>query len=305
MRRRILKGALGGFVAVALLLAALQVANSGGGALPARSEGAVRIATHNVRYIDLRPEAEGPWSAEGWERRKAALDGVFKMMDADIVAFQEMESFAGGSGSATNLARDFLLERNPGFAAAASGDWRVFPSTQPIFYRPDRFRLRDEGWFFFSDTPDVIYSRTFDGSWPAFASWAEFAPRGGGPAFRVVNVHFEYRSSSNRRLSAELVRDRIAPVIAAGTPVFVVGDLNARRASPTGRRIAEAGVVFAPVAGATYHFNRGLNLLFPIDHIGATPDLTPIGPPVVLRFRFGGVWPSDHYPVVADYALPR
>jgi endonuclease/exonuclease/phosphatase family metal-dependent hydrolase len=305
MGRRILGRAIGGLVALMAVLVAIEVASSGGGAPAPKPAGAVRIATHNVHYIDLRPEARGAWSVAGWERRKDALDAVFGAMDADIVAFQEMESFAGTSGSATNLARDFLLARNPGYAAAASGDWRVFPSTQPIFYRTDRFRLRDEGWFFFSDTPDVIYSRTFDGSWPAFASWAEFAPRDGGPAFRVVNVHFEYRSASNRRLSADLVRDRIAPVIAAGTPVFVVGDLNARATSPTGRRIAAAGVVFAPVAGATFHFNRGLDLPYPIDHIGATPDLAPIGGPVVLRMRVGGVWPSDHYPVVADYALPR
>jgi hypothetical protein len=149
------------------------------------------------------------------------------------VAFQEMESFRRGSDGGLNLARDFLLERNPGFAAAASGDWREFPSTQPIFYRRDRLRLIDQGWFFFSTTPDVIYSRTFDGSWPAFASWAEFAPLDGGRPFRVVNMHFEYRSGSNRLQSAGLVRDRIRPAIAAGTPTFVVGDLNARRRRPS------------------------------------------------------------------------
>jgi hypothetical protein len=186
----------------------------------------------------------------------------------------------GGSDGSLNLARDFLLEGNPEFAAAASGDWREFPSTQPIFYRRDRLRLLDQGWFFFSSTPDVIYSRTFDGSWPAFASWADFAPRDGGPPFRVVNVHFEYRSASNRLLSAELVRDRIAPVIAArADPTFVVGDLNARRTSPT-RRIAEAGIRFAPVEGSTYHFDRGLNLFFAIDHIGATAEVERVGGPV-------------------------
>jgi endonuclease/exonuclease/phosphatase family metal-dependent hydrolase len=288
----------------AILLAALQIANSGSDPVVPPPPGAIRIATHNVHYIDLT-EPGGPWSEADWETRKDALDAAFKAMGADIVAFQEMESFRGGSDGGVNLARDFLLERNPDFAAAASGDWREFPSTQPIFYRTDRFRLVDQGWFFFSSTPDVIYSRTFNGSWPAFASWAEFAPLDGGPAFRVVNVHFEYRSASNRILSAELVRDRIAPVIAGGTPVFLVGDINARRGSPTAERIAEAGIVFAPVEGSTYHFDRGLNLFFAIDQIGATPDLTRVGGPVVLRQRFGGEWPSDHYPVFADYLLPR
>jgi endonuclease/exonuclease/phosphatase family metal-dependent hydrolase len=303
MLRRLTRGAGIGLLGLILLVAALQFANSGSGPVGAKAPGAIRIATHNVHYIDMRA-ASGPWSLAGWERRKEALDAAFKAMEADIVAFQEMESFRGGSDGGLNLARDFLLDRNPGYAAAASGDWRVFPSTQPIFYRTDRFRLIDQGWFFFSDTPDVIYSRTFNGSWPAFASWAEFAPRGGGPAFRVVNVHFEYRSASNRLLSAALVRDRVAPVIAGGTPVFLVGDLNARRNSPTAGRLAEAGVVWAPVEGSTYHLNRGVNLLFPIDHIGATSDLRRTAGPVVLRQRFGGVWPSDHYPVFADYLPP-
>ena len=303
MLRRIGRAAAAAVAGFLVLLAAIQVANSGSDPVPEKPPGALRVATHNVHYIDLT-DPSGRWSRAGWERRKDALDAAFKAMEADIVAFQEMETFAGGSGSAENLARDFLLERNPGYAAAASGDWREFPSTQPIFYRTDRLRLVDQGWFFFSETPDVIYSRTFDGSWPAFASWAEFRPRGGGAPFRVVNVHFEYRSASNRLLSAALVRDRIAPVIAEGRAVFVVGDINARRTSPTARLIAEAGIDFAPVDGSTYHFDRGLNLFFAIDHIGATRGVTRAGGPIVLRQRFGGRWPSDHYPVLADYILP-
>jgi endonuclease/exonuclease/phosphatase family metal-dependent hydrolase len=303
MLRRLGRAAVAAVAGLLVLLAALQMANSGSDPVPPKPAGAIRIATHNVHYIDLTDEA-GRWSRAGWERRREALDAAFKAMAADVVAFQEMETFAGGSGSGENLALDFLLDRNPEFAVAAAGDWREFPSTQPILYRTARLRLLDQGWFFFSETPDVIYSRTFDGSWPAFASWAEFQPRQGGAPFRVVNVHFEHRSARNRLLSAALVRDRIAPVIAEGRTVFVVGDLNARRGSPTERRIAGAGIGFAPVDGSTYHFDRGLNLFFAIDHLGATPDVMRVGGPVVLRQRFGGRWPSDHYPVFADYLLP-
>jgi endonuclease/exonuclease/phosphatase family metal-dependent hydrolase len=303
MRRRLVRVLGGGLLALAALLSAIQFANSGNDPVGPVPPGAIRIATYTVHYIDLTA-ASGPWSEADWEARKDPLDKAFKALGADIVAFQEMESFRRGSDGGLNLARDFLLERNPGFAAAASGDWQEFPSTQPIFYRRDRLRLIDQGWFFFSTTPDVIYSRTFDGSWPAFASWAEFAPLDGGRPFRVVNMHFEYRSGSNRLQSAGLVRDRIRPAIAAGTPTFVVGDLNARRRSPTAELIAETGIDFAPVEGSTYHFDRGLNLFFAVDHIGATPDLRRVGGPWVLRQRFGGEWPADHYPVFADYLLP-
>lgn len=303
MLNKVSRGAGGLLLAALILLSALQIANSGNDPVAAKPPGAVRIATYNVHYIDLRAEG-GQWSAADWETRKAPLDDAFKSLAADIVAFQEMESFQGGSDGSVNLARDYLLAQNPDFAGAATGDWRVFPPTQPIFYRRDRFRLVDEGWFFFSNTPDVIYSRTFNGSWPAFASWAEFVPRSGGARFRVVNVHFEYSSASNRLLSAALVRDRIAPVIADGRPVFLVGDLNARRRSPTAEILEEAGIVFAPVEGSTFHFDRGVNLLFPVDHIGATPDLRRVGGPVVVRRKFRGEWPSDHYPVFADYLPP-
>lgn len=294
---------LGLVAASALVACALHLSNSGQTEVPRPPAGTLRVATHNVHYIVYR-EPEGRWSLGDWERRKDALDAAFKAVGADVIAFQEMETFQGGSDGSLNLARDFLLARNPGYAAAASGDWREFPSTQPILYRTGRLRLLDQGWFFFSETPDVIYSRTFNGSYPAFASWARFARSDGGRPFTVVNVHFEYSSRSNRRLSAALVRERIGPRIAEGETVLLLGDLNAMAGSATMEILEGAGLAFLPVAGSTYHFDRGLNLFGAIDHIGATPDVAAAGPPVVLRRRFGGVWPSDHYPVFADLLLP-
>ena len=293
---------------VALLLAPVLVAcvshlaNSGDDPLPPRPDAALRAATLNVHYI-LARRAEGPWSVGDWMERREPLDAQFKAIGADLFAFQEMETFAGGAMSAENLALDWLLANNPDYRAAAVGDPAAFPSTQPILYRADRLTLVDQGWFFFSDTPDVIYSRTFDGSYPAFASWARFrGPR--GTEFDAVNVHTDFRSGSNRLSSARLIAQRIAPAIAAGRPVILLGDLNAIRGAPVLDILTEAGLTFLPVDGATYHLNRGLNLFPAIDHIGTANGIRAAGPAVVLRRRFGGEWPSDHYPVIADLLLP-
>ena len=186
--------------------------------LTAPPERGLRVATHNVHYI-LVNQPTGAWSVADWQARAPSLDAAFKRLDADLVAFQEMESFAGGNSDDENLARSYLLARNPGYAAAAVGDWRRFPSTQPIFYRTQRLRLLEQGWFFFSDTPDVIYSRTFDGSYPAFASWARFEDRETGARLRVLNLHTDYSSAGNRSRSIELVADRMAPWIDAGERV--------------------------------------------------------------------------------------
>ncbi|SEN83670.1 Metal-dependent hydrolase, endonuclease/exonuclease/phosphatase family [Loktanella fryxellensis] len=272
-----------------------------GPALSPPPPGSVRVATHNVHYIVLN-EATGPWSVGNWEDRRTALDAAFKAVAPDIIAFQEMESFARGDDGRVNLARDWLLAQNPGYAAGASGDSRTFPSTQPILYRTDRFTLLNPGWFFFSDTPDVIYSRTFDGSYPAFASTVRLADAD-GTVLNVVNVHFEYKSGSNRTASARLVAERMAPLIAAGERVVLTGDLNAMRGSPTADILRDAGFTFLPVTGSTYHFDRGINLFGAIDHIALSGPLDATGPVQVLRQRFMGRWPSDHYPVVADITL--
>ena len=305
---RVIKWCIRGLIAVigllTLVACALHVTQTEGDVTLAPPDGnALRIASYNVHYIWLDRET-GPWSVGDWERRKEPLNTAFKALNAEVVAFQEMESFQRGDDGSVNLARDHLIGHNPGYGVAATGDWRTFPTTQPIFYLKERLQPVDQGWFFFSDTPDVIYSRTFNGSFPAFASWAQFEDRETGQRFRVANVHFEYSSRSNRLLSAELVRDRLTPWIDAGETVFLVGDLNALHGARTMDILEVAGVVFDRTPGATYHLNRGVHVLGAIDHLSRTPNVTLDAGPVVLQERFDGEWPSDHHPVYADYLLP-
>jgi endonuclease/exonuclease/phosphatase (EEP) superfamily protein YafD len=90
----------------------------------------------------------------------------------------------------------------------------------------------------------------------------------------------------------------------AGEQVFLVGDTNARAGSRTMILLERAGLHFVRVEGSTYHFDRGLNLFGAIDHLGATEGIRLVAEPVVLRRQFGDEWPSDHYPVLADFRLP-
>lgn len=302
MLRKIAKGFAGLIVVLVMIVGCQQVRNSGSDTLPETAPQALRLATYNVHYIILGRET-GPWSVGDWERRKGPLDLAFKAVDADVMAFQEMESFGGGSEGDINLTLDWLLANNPGYAAAAVGPAATFPSTQPILYRSDRLALLDQGWFFFSETPDVIYARTFNGSYPAFASWAQFRDLTSGAEFRVVNLHTDYASLSNREQSIALVAERIAPWIGAEETVFVTGDFNARLGSPILQILGDLGVEYAPVQGSTFHFNRGINLFGAIDHIGYVGGPALVAGPFVVRDQFAGEWPTDHYPVAADFTL--
>lgn len=303
MLKKLFRGIAGLILVLITIVGCQQVRNSGSDPVPDAAPQTLRLASYNVHYIVLG-RATGPWSVADWDRRKGPLDQAFKTVDADVMAFQEMESFGGGSQGRVNLTLDWLLDNNSGYAAAAVGPVDQFPSTQPILYRTDRLEAVDQGWFFFSDTPDVIYARTFNGSYPAFASWAQFRDRDTGAVFRVVNLHTDYASLSNRQQSVALVANRIAPWIEDGEALFVMGDFNARLGSPILQLLGDLGVEYAPVQGSTFHFNRGLNLFGAIDHIGYVGGPQLVGGPFVLREQFDGEWPTDHYPVAADFNLP-
>lgn len=284
------------------LLGGLIACNSLPTTLTDKPADTLRIASYNVHYI-IAFRDTGAWSVGDWERRKGPMQSAFQAVNADIMAFQEMESFRRGPPTRENLNLSWLLEQNPDYAAAAVGDPLEFPSTQPILYRTSRLDLLDQGWFFFSETPDVIYARTFNGSFPAFTSWAQFADKTTGQEFTLFNSHTDYRSRDNRQRSAALIAERIKPLIDAGETVLMAGDYNARKGAKTLNIIEAAGVTFWPVQGSTYHLNAGINLFGAIDHLGGTPNAQPITRPIAVRQKFDGEWPTDHYPVVGDIRI--
>jgi len=286
-----------------LFIAGCQlIRNSKGPGLPPAAKQALRVATYNVHYIRLNNKT-ATWGTDHWEKRKKPLDAVFKSLKADFVAFQEMESFSHTNQDSKNLTRSWLTANNPEYSVTAIGPWQSFPSTQPIFYRHNRLEVLDQGWFFFSETPDEIYSRTFNGSYPAFASWAQFKDTVSLREFFVINVHLDFSSRENRERSVALTVERIKPWIVQGEVVLLLGDLNARFGSSLHKSFQNSGLKFAPITGSTYHFNRGINLFGAIDHIGHTSNIVRISDPVVVREKFGHTWATDHYPVVVDFQL--
>lgn len=257
----------------------------------------IRFASFNIHYV-----APGQKKLN-WDNRKSAVTKALEDIDADIIAFQEMETFAGGSFNTQNKQLDWILQHLPEYSAGAFGPAEVYPNTQPILYRHARFTQKEQGFFFFSDTPEVIYSRTFNGSWPAFCSWATLIDLGSGEEITVFNIHFEYKSMGNRSKSAQLVAQRLKPLVDDGMSVVLLGDTNAPGFTPTMRKLKNIPLTLAKSAGSTFHFNRGLNLIPAIDHVLFSGKLQQHGRTTLLREKYDDVWPADHYPVIVELAV--
>ncbi len=279
-----------------LLVLTLLSSCSNPGTVTADEQRTLRVSTINIHYTSPRQKKLN------WEKRKDAVTNAIEDIDADIIAFQEMETFSGGSFNKENKQLDWVLQNFPQYQAGAYGDAAVYPNTQPVLYRHDRFTQLDQGFFFFSKTPDVIYSRTFNGSWPAFCSWTQLTDNQTGRDFYVFNVHFEYKSMSNRSKSAALVKERIKAV-ASDTPVILLGDINAPAFSPTARKLKSIPLTLAKPAGATFHFNRGINLLPAIDHILFSESFIQTSKVERLKKKYNNIWPTDHYPVSVNLQL--
>lgn len=253
------------------------------------------VVSQNVHYL-------APGRDEtNWEGRRDALTAALIDLNPDVILFQEMETFTGPSEASANVQRDWVLATVPGYAAGANApDATKFPITQPIFYRTSRFILVDQGWFFFSPTPDQIYARTWTDSWPSFTSWVVLEEKTTGRRLAVYNTHPEAFSEENQRRGMELLAQRVAPTLAQGIPVIVGGDFNQFGNDPKLRPLENLGLVRAPADGPSFHFQKGWHLYPAIDHLFASPELQWQWGGAVPR-QWKGAWPSDHHPVIAVY----
>ncbi len=268
---------------------------------PERSE--LRLATYNIHFLDVSLGGRLDWGPLNWENRRNAVDHVVKSLDADLIAFQEVESYQGDDPTERNDQKDWLSERGQEYAVAACGDPPVFPNSQPIFYRSEKFRLLDEGFEYFSPGNGRLSSISRFAGYPDVVTWARFADRSSGKKFRVFNLHLHFLNARQRQKSALQVTKLVRAAQQSGDTVFVLGDLNAKTNSPTGQILRSGGIEFVESSGSTFHFNVGLNISSPIDHVLHSADAIAVGEARVIRDRPGRIWPSDHYPVVADFIL--
>lgn len=253
------------------------------------------LVSQNVHYYVPSRDATD------WTQRRVALTAALKDLDADVILFQEMETFQGRAESSVNVQRDWVLATVPGYQAGANtADATTFPITQPIFFRTSRFELLDQGFFFFSPQPDQIYSPTWEGHYPSFTSWVLLGETATGRRLYVYNTHLEAFASDTLDRGTRLIGDRIRARAFPEVPVLLGGDFNMLSGDTKLAVLAEAALARAPVETTSFHFGWGLHLYRAIDHFFATPELTWVFGGAVQK-TWEGHYPSDHYPVLAAY----
>ncbi len=257
----------------------------------------IKAMTFNIRGAR---KSDG---VNAWERRADLNRRVIEHYAPDFIGFQE-----------------FQRENLRYYRSNLSGyEWvlgPIYENRKPhafnaIFYRPQSLELLDHGGFWLSETPEE-----FSGSWNTAqirsANWARFRTANGAE-FIHLNTHLDHKSVSARRKGTQLI---IRELDAMGEiPLVVTGDFNAEPGAPIHNAFAKAGFsdahkVLGHPPTRTFHRFRG-------------PEFSPKRKDREWRIDWvllrGGweahscdvchdceppIFPSDHYPVMAELALP-
>lgn len=284
-------------VAVALMLVTLITTVRPAGAQRAPADAAVSVMSFNIRYGTAND------GENRWERRRDLLMGVIRDAQADLIGLQE----------ALDFQIDEILAAVPGYAAIGVGrdDGARKGEYAAILVRTDRFRVADAGTFWFSDTPEVVASKSWGNTITRICTWARLVDRDGRVLWHF-NVHLDHQSQPSRERSTELLlqridaRRRLLPV----EPAIVTGDFNVGEDNPAITRLTRGtgsprfvdtfrvrhpdaadvntftGFTFGRVTGAK------------IDYVLAEPGTTVLEAAIV-RTAAENRYPSDHFPVTA------
>ena len=160
---------------------------------PAREP--LTVMSFNIRYGTAND------GDNHWNLRREFLFDVMRETDVDLAGLQEALDAQLGE----------LLQVLPQYGLVGVGrdDGRTRGEYAAILYRRDRFRVSDAGTFWFSDTPEVVASRSWGNRITRICTWARFVDRD-GQAFWHYNVHLDHESQPSRERSATLLAERIA-----------------------------------------------------------------------------------------------
>ena len=253
----------------------------------------LKVMTFNVR-------CEWPGDeANAWKVRSQNCLQVVEEHSPDILCLQEGQA-AHWQDFSTRLAR-YMGERG-----ATYNNNEPFAYTS-ILWRKDRFELKQAGHFWLSETPEE-HSGAWGTDCVRSASWVRLSADMAEVV--VLNTHLDHVSEEARQKGTKLIAERMD---GQGVPVLVAGDFNCEPGSSAHRVLLAAGYRDSFLESGkqdgqeefTWHDLQGTRQPHAsrIDWImlrSAEGELKAVACDII-RDSFEGRYPSDHFPVVAEF----
>jgi len=264
----------------------------------------LKMMTYNLKFAD--PNFKPPWEI----RRDMQVD-LIKKYSPDVIGTQE--------GLKEQI--DDLMDHLPEYVVIGEGrKGGDDDEHMAIFFKRDRFRLREMGSFQLSETPDVIGSGPSVN--PRMVTWARFAfinhpskgessPHPGAfrghwentQEFYIFNTHFFTGGFENaKQNSAKLIMRRISAVCSFGEwtknrPIFLMGDFNSRPGSEVYKIFVGNEDSNNPRSlKDSKEGGSGIDWILYNDNVKVLSYER-------VDYNVNGVYPSDHQPILVEFMI--
>lgn len=262
--------------------------------IPAKSAEATRIMSFNVRCVS---DKEGHSIAN----RSQLVTAVLEQYAPDTFGVQE----------ATPKWLK-IIDRELGDRYARVGDGRspieMFTEYSCVYYLKDKYNLLDSGTIWLSETPEKKYTKDFDSRHNRIASWAVLEDKETGVKFTHINTHLDHVLESTRVEQVKVLKTKIAE-LEKETTVICTGDFNtyetAEAYAEMGKamddtkltaKASDTGITFHNYDAIEEHDDGAIDFVF-------TTKGTQADTYKIIRDKVDGIYPSDHYPIMADVVL--
>jgi len=294
---------IGLFIAIHVLCGAVLTAQNG--EVQKADNTLIKLMTYNLKFAS--PTYEPSWEV----RREMQLD-LIRKYDPDIIGTQE--------GLKEQI--DFLEEHLPDYVMVGEGrKGGDDDEHMAVFYKREKFRLRELQSFQLSETPEIIGSGPEIN--PRMVTWVRLAmidisPEGkigrypqnyrghweNTQEFYVFNTHyFDSRRDSLARLNAsKLILERVNSLNRFGSwtaerPVFLMGDFNCRPGSaPYKVLVGQKGSRDPDLLKNSFEDPTKIDWIL---YKGAVNVVKYED----VDYNVDGVYPSDHKPIYVEFEI--
>ena len=260
----------------------------------ATPENRIKLATFNVRCpVDKSPNS--------WEERKERCRKVIQNNRLDIFGVQE---------AYIHQINDLIKDTDYSFIGAGRNDFKNSGEFSAIIYNRTRFKVLESGTFGLSEAPGVPGHKSWGTAYPRIATYGCFLDRISGKKFVYYNTHLDHKSSLARVNGVKLIIDH-AVKNSGSLPLVISGDFNA---SPDSAVYEAVDLIMDDSASVSLTAHQGSQHTFngfgkvksgnPIDFIFVSKDFT-VYSHKTDNTMINGMFPSDHFPVVAELTVSR
>lgn len=170
----------------------------------------IKAMTYNIR---LNVDSDGENS---WDYRKDYFLSQIQFYEPDVLGMQEVTP-----GQLTYIASKL---KDYSFVGIGRDENNQGESSN-IFFKKDRFKLKESGTFWLSDTPDRV-SKGWDAAINRICTYLLLYDRTMKKQFWVFNTHLDHIGELARTNSIFLIMDKIKSINKGNFPVVFMGDLN-------------------------------------------------------------------------------